>query len=60
MVKNTSGVDSVIRWYLQKEVEFADRGDFLQLNRCVENRQFYETLKDKIERDINDRQCHTI
>lgn len=54
MAKNTSGVDSVIRWYLQKEVEFAERGDFLQLNRCVENRRFYEALKTKIERDIND------
>ena len=54
MVKNTSGVDSVIRWYLQKGVEFAGRGDFLQLNRCVENRRFYEALKTKIERDIND------
>lgn len=60
MAKNTTGVDSVIRWYLQREVEFASRGDFAQMNRCVENRQFYEDLKRKIESDINGRQCYSI
>ena len=60
MAKNTSGVDSVISWYLQKELEFARRGDFDQVNRCIENRQFYEELKRKIESDTNGRQCYSI
>lgn len=61
MAKNTSGVDSVIDWYTQKELEFSERGDFIQADRCMEHRVFYEDLKAKIGRDTKDeRQRHTL
>ncbi len=60
MAKNTSGIDSVINWYTQKELEFSERGDFIQADRCMEHRVFYEDLKARIERDTNERQCHTL
>jgi hypothetical protein len=60
MAKNTSGIDSVIDWYTQKELEFSERGDFIQADRCMEHRVFYEDLKAKVERDTNERQCHTL
>lgn len=56
MAKNNSGVDSVINWYLQKEMEFSERGDFIQADRCMEHRVFYEDLKARIERDTYERQ----
>ena len=60
MAKNTSGIDSVINWYTQKELEFSERGGFIQADRCMEHRVFYEDLKAKVERDTNERQCHTL
>ena len=59
MAKNTSGIDSVINWYTQKELEFSERGDFIQADRCMEL-GLYEDLKARIERDTNERQRHTL